>query len=227
MSGTSLKEEAAQFANELQTLIRSVLTRNERTRVTSHTAGNLVVVRPGTDRVKQVKLHSNGQQVGSLSIDYKMEWNTRRRFLRVKASELKVLSLTNRPVVRLDFKADMNRAPVSHWNVHGESTELGRILRFKTDTRLSELHLSTGGVRFRPGLEDVLELAIDDLDIDAKKGWREVLHQRREQWRLKQLSAAIHDSPETAVRVLKDLDYKITLPGSGHPPPRPEHLRRS
>lgn len=66
--------------------------------------------------------------------------------------------------------------------------------------------------RFRPSLEDVLEMLIDEFDVDHDGQAREKLAQGRKRWRVVQTRAAVRDAPATAAETLRDLGYRIELP---------------
>jgi hypothetical protein len=83
---------------------------------------------------------------------------------------------------------------------------------------LSDPHFPVGGPRFRPCLEDVLEMLIEEFGIDCAPGGRAALQRGRLVWRDAQLGAGVRDDPATAVRVLREIGYEVTPdvpPGSG------------
>lgn len=94
--------------------------------------------------------------------------------------------------------------------MHGESSALGYALATQALTKPPKtqvLHLPTGGKRFRPSLEDVLEFAIHDLAVEAKAGWQLRVEQGRRKWQRIQLAAAMRDAirsePDTAPEELR------------------------
>lgn len=94
-----------------------------------------------------------------------------------------------------------------------------------TVPRLGDLHFPLGGARFRPCLEDVLQMLADELGVDVESGAYEALAEGRERWRLDQLAAAVRHSPETAAAVLQELGYTVERPAGGALPNRTERLR--
>jgi hypothetical protein len=40
---------------------------------------------------------------------------------------------------------------------------------------MSDLHFPVGGSRFRPSLEDVLDMLVRELGVDHEPGWRDAL----------------------------------------------------
>jgi hypothetical protein len=89
---------------------------------------------------------------------------------------------------------------------------------------VSDLHFLVGGPRFRPCLEDVLTVIIDEFGVDQEPGALEALAAGRRTWRLGQLGAAVRDSPETAAQTLRNLGYTVTPPTTGAPPERTAKL---
>ena len=71
---------------------------------------------------------------------------------------------------------------------------------------LSRFHFPTGGHRFRPCLEDVLEALRQEfkLKVSDKEEWEARLAEARLKWRKIQTAAAVRDCPEAALRVLVD-----------------------
>ena len=92
----------------------------------------------------------------------------------------------------------------------------------KFSPRPAELHFPLGGPRFRPCLEDVMEMLIDEFGVDHQQDAKAALLAGRKGT---QLAAAVRDSPETVARVLVDeLGYEVTPPEGNHPPDRDDKL---
>lgn len=66
---------------------------------------------------------------------------------------------------------------------------------------MQELHFPMGGHRFRPALEDVLEMLIDEFGIDNDQNAREALKRGRLVWRQTQTKSAVRDDPESAWQI--------------------------
>jgi len=215
---TSLEAFGRQFADDLQMLIRGTLGTKRAVRAVRY--ADRVVVRPGSIKPVPVSLARDGRLAARLMFSYDITPDSSGNFPSVTNSKVRIDSpATNRPVLRYEFIKEANRSPTAHWHVHGESTELGRILGGSPSVRtsLSNLHLPVGGSRFRPGLEDVIELLITELRFDHASQWRQNLHRGREAWRSTQLAVAVRDAPETAADALRDLGYKVQRrsPGAG------------
>lgn len=68
------------------------------------------------------------------------------------------------------------------------------------------LHLPVDGRRFRPTLEDLIELLIVEQLVDARPGWKELVEQGRAGFQRIQLAAAVRSDRSTATDALHDLD---------------------
>jgi hypothetical protein len=80
--------------------------------------------------------------------------------------------------------------------------EAGR--RHDGDVRLlHKLHLPVGGRRFRPTLEDIIEFLVVEELVEARAKWAEALDDSRENFREKQLRAAIRRRPDVALDQLR------------------------
>jgi hypothetical protein len=88
---------------------------------------------------------------------------------------------------------------------------------------MRELHFPVGGPRFRPCLEDVLELLVVEFGVDCSDEGREALRRGRVTWRTLQLATAVRDSPDIAVGTLRELGYTVTWTGEGDPPAGSPH----
>jgi hypothetical protein len=70
---------------------------------------------------------------------------------------------------------------------------------------LERLHFPTGGRRFRPILEDVIEFLIVEGLADSRDGWKDVLRAHRQAyWRI-QSRAAIRRDPQIALDAVREL----------------------
>lgn len=74
---------------------------------------------------------------------------------------------------------------------------------------LSELHFPVGGHRFRPSLEDILVMLIEEFGIDHSDDFHKVLQEGGREWRKKQTKAAVRDNPQSAIEVLESMGYQI------------------
>jgi hypothetical protein len=81
-----------------------------------------------------------------------------------------------------------------------------------TVPRLAQLHFPVGGHRFRPCLEDVLQMLIFEFGLDTQPSWLTAVEKGRAEWRDMQLRAAVRDATGSAAEVLRSLGYSVTSP---------------
>lgn len=98
--------------------------------------------------------------------------------------------------------------PEAHLQVEAESAALAawRLTDGTTDRVLRDLHFPVGGRRYRPALEDVIEFLIAEKLAAPRKGWEAVLNSSRDDFRRRQLRAAIRRDLETAKQAVRDFD---------------------
>jgi hypothetical protein len=70
-----------------------------------------------------------------------------------------------------------------------------------------KLHFPTGGRRFRPTLEDVIEFCIREGFAEGRAGWEAVIQQHRDDWFDKQLRAAVRRYPQASLDTLRELGH--------------------
>ncbi len=167
-------------------------------------------------------------------------------FLAVDESQVVVSAIagSSEPLFRYEYlRAPTGAQASAHIQVHGhrdamsylmalsgEGSRRGKRRRRAAGTneripQLSDLHFPVGGPRYRPCLEDVLQMLIDEFGVDTERDAAARLAEGRERWRLDQLAASVRDSPETAARALGALGYSVAPPASGHPANRIDRLR--
>jgi hypothetical protein len=114
----------------------------------------------------------------------------------------------NSCLLHYDFARDPdNRYPAAHVQVNAVSAafeELCHHLGRRAD--LARLHLPVGGKRFRPCLEDMVEMLIVEELAAFRLGWQAAIDEHRSQFRRIQLMAAVRDDPEAARDELSRFD---------------------
>ena len=164
------------------------------------------------------------------------------RFMTVLSSSFKVnVKDSNQPLFTVDYFRDSHSGvPAAHINFHAERDDLTTALlkvgarkRGKLhlknaaagrEPRLGDLHFPLGGHRFRPCLEDVLEMLIVEFGVDSRPTATKALQAGRTRWREHQLAAAISDDPATAVKELNRLGYELVPRPGVVLLPRPDRL---
>ncbi|VTR77470.1 hypothetical protein [Cellulomonas hominis] len=198
------------------------------------------VVRRTPDEVHDVSVRQSPDEGIPLTVDghvvlrqflrYRCAWDHTRGFVAVRWSSLSVAADGfAEPLFRYDYdESSDGKVPAAHLNVHGHRDELvfamiaaGHRFRGRSRAasvrrgrvpRVSTLHFPLGGHRFRPALEDVLEMVVREFGLDARDGWEGAIRAGRERWRDVQLRAAVRDDPAAATAALLALGYAVTPP---------------
>jgi hypothetical protein len=218
----SLEAASVLFATEVQTTLDGVLP-GDRTIISRRAErDDRYVVRP---EAKNVPLLVGGDHLADLAPAVYLGLDRTGEFLKAVRSEFVVKSVLDRtPLVRLDYRTDMNRAPVAHWQIHAERGAFSHLLsrahavdesRVGKPHDLSSLHFPVGGERFRPCLEDFLHFLVAECGVDARPGWAAFVERGREGWRRKQLRSTIRDAAEEAADVLRHLGWSVEAPTDG------------
>lgn len=147
----------------------------------------------------------------------------------------------SRPLFTVDYVRDArSNTPAAHYNLHfGHDAITDELLRTGKKRRgalhrrsaeagkpplLRDLHFPVGGHRFRPCLEDVLEMLSIEFGIDVRPTAAGAIREGRREWRKVQLRAAVSDDPESAVEELRELGYTVEWSPS-NPAARPTSIR--
>lgn len=194
---------------------------------TATSVRNRVVVQQSPD--VGVPLMVSDSVLITLKVRFQCRWSDAGEFLTVDSSSISAFAGASdrQPIFRYEYERGARTVPAAHLHVHahqdaftytmttaGMSTARGeRRANSNQVPSLQEIHFPLGGHRFRPSLEDVLEMLIDEFGVDHDGAAREKLAEGRERWRLVQTRAAVRDAPETAADTLRDLGYCVALPG--------------
>ncbi len=213
----SLEAASAKFAATIQATLDGVLP-GER-EIISRRAPDLERYVVGPQDREGVPLLIGGEPLATLSLSMYLSLDRSGTFLKTVRSDMAVKSTLDRtPLMRLDYRADMGKAPTAHWQVHAERGAFSHLLarahavdpdRVKKPHDLSSLHIPVGGERFRPCLEDLLQFFVQECGVDSKGGWSEVVERGRELWRHLQLRATIRDAQEETADVLRGLGWAV------------------
>lgn len=119
-----------------------------------------------------------------------------------------------RPIVRYEFDRHPRTTPGAHLHVHSDSVPLALSLerngRGATGFEQSKIHFPLGGHRFRVCLEDVIQLAVDELGFVARDSWQEHVANGRAKFRQKQAATVIRHHHELAAATLRELGYSVS-----------------
>ncbi len=206
----NVHDAAVAFGQELQDLLDAVLpvrwnTNPEDRRVqVSASANNRSVIRLAERRGRVELFRNGGAPRRAHAVEYWCTHDTKHDFLAVQKSAFELYSSTDKtPLIRLDYLRNAHTVPSAHWNVHAERGAVSALLaRTNSDHAglVSKLHLTVGGSRMRPCLEDFIEMIAQEFRFDLKNDAAKILKDGRESWRRKQIRALVRDGrhPERA-----------------------------
>lgn len=223
---SSLERQAAEFADELTDTVNAVSPNCSPFVAKAIQDGSRFTV--SQTPAEGVPLKVDQKPLLSMTARYWCTVDRAKRFLAVERSDIAVypgVKARGEPLFRYEYLREARDVPAAHIQVHGHRDALSHVLsRSGTSTnrgkrratgddipRMSELHLPVGGHRFRPCLEDILEMLLDEFGIDGAAESRATLQSGRKRWRMTQTSSAVRDDPDSAVSVLKELGYHIEL----------------
>jgi hypothetical protein len=185
---------------------------------------NTFIVQPSNadGTAARVPLFVDGDKLAELSIVLYLDMDWTGTFLKNVRTDCAAYSVLDRqPLFRMDYRADMQAAPVAHWQFHAERGALTHLLSMAQAHRpksveaphmLSRLHFPIGGERFRPCIEDLIHFVIDECGVDAVPDWEKAVEAGREQWRRIQLRTAVRDLQQEAADVLAREGWTMTPP---------------
>jgi hypothetical protein len=204
---------AGGFAETIQQLLNK--TACDGVTIGAYTSGpDLVIIGHGLSRqsfeVKPFRLRLGpGRPHGWLEISYSLCLDNQSRYLTVVSSYIGVYGSEDPTSLLCHVDYERNKPhgyPEAHLQVEGNSAALAA-WRLTDGTRgraLRDLHFPVGGRRYRPALEDVIEFLIAEKLAKPRPGWQKALEQSREEFRRRQLRAAIRRDMETAVQAVRE-----------------------
>jgi hypothetical protein len=223
-----LAQQSEEFGQEMAGLLSATLPGLPAPPVQILTHGNRTVIRP-PERPERLPLYVKGVELASLELSVACQLDSFGRWLAVERSTFGLYAKVDRaPVLRIDYRRDMNQVPCAHVQVHGHRGALSHLLSqagHATPHDMASLHIPVGGARFRPCLEDFIQFLIAECKFDAKtRQWRRHVEAGRARWRLRQAGAIARDLPEVSARELRALGYKVTGPATPLPETSPKVL---
>lgn len=183
-----------------------------------------------TNDPKGIELQVDQQTRMRLEIDMRLTPDSRGQWLKVSQSTYAIVPEgKGTPFFRYDYVSQATSVPQAHINIHAHRDDLivallanGKSPRAKNRRRafiergdlprVSSFHFPVGGPRFRPSLEDILEVAIEEFGLDHSTKYRDALAAGRRKFRERQLTASIRDSTDIATKTLESLGFTVTPP---------------
>lgn len=176
-----------------------------------------------SDKRGGVPLFAKGQRLAWLRIDFLCRLDVTSEFLAIDKSKIWVVAdVDSTPIFRFEYLYAADWVPHAHIQVHGERGALSHLLSqtgYAKPHSMSALHLPTGGARFRPNLEDVVQFLIVDCRFESLDTWQAAVTRERAEWRRVQTRTACRALPEEAAKQLIKMGYQVTPPEDGHPDP--------
>lgn len=236
---STLEEESAAFARRISDAVSSFIGQTVPFKATS--SGSRFVVSDDTDGIA-IPIGEVGTL--ALEVNYRCELDGAGRYLKVLNSKVAVYAGSRPkgdPLFRYEYVHDQGDGlPAGHLHVHAHRDQFTRVMTLAAVSgvsrrqaapdseleaaRMSRIHFPTGGHRFRPTIEDVLQMIEEEFGAKPGPTWRGVLRTNRVQWRRHQTGAAVRDCPSEAVRVLEELGYVVAAPTEGPAPDREDRL---
>lgn len=169
----------------------------------------------------------DGAPLLNLKVKFHCCLDSRLDFLAVDTSVVQVFAVAQaarEPLFRYEYVRDANSIPAAHIHVHAHRDAVAFVMtrsgknsrrgeeRAKNQTvpELRELHFPVGGHRFRPCLEDVLEMLVTEFGADCDAAGLAALKSGRESWRTSQLKTVVRDNPVAAAKALRREGYEVT-----------------
>lgn len=223
----SLEAQARAFAEELTRTVRLLVPHVSPFRARALVTGDRERFAVRQEPDTGVPLLVETQPLLTLKVKYECALDGVERYLAVEESDFKVHpgdKAAGEPLFRYHYRrAAKGDLPSAHLHIHahrdaaafvmagaGEGTRRGKRRARSGDVpHLYELHFPLGGHRFRPCLEDVLEMLVVELGVDSTLEGLESLRAGREEWRRKQLRSVVRDDSDEAADVLRGLGYEV------------------
>lgn len=221
---SDLKDQVDRFADDVTSTLQAVLGEKDVELQATMLDERFTV---STPEPSGITLCVDRKPLLRLAVKFECGWDSKDEFVAVDTAEFHVFTLRDREALfRYEFVRNMRSPiPCAHLQIHGHRDALAyamtragkRTTRSKrradgAPPRMDELHFPLGGARFRPALEDVLQMLVEEFGVDAVDGWRKHLAQGRERWRRIQTRAVVRDAPDEAVATLRALGYLVTEP---------------
>ncbi|GGF31580.1 hypothetical protein [Subtercola lobariae] len=229
-----LQERVFDFMLEIMEMLAAVIPNGlvglESTLVRARGGGFAVTVEPSEEL--GLRLDIDGIEAFRLIVQYRLVLSPVSQIMSVDHSTFKInVRGSTRPLFSVDYVRNSGSAvPSAHMNVHAERNDMtaalaatggrrrGKIYQKRVANgdvpRLGDVHFPVGGHRFRPCLEDVLEMMIIEFGIDTLDGAGSAIREGRGRWRVRQLAAAVCDDPTTAAAELERIGFDV-IPRDG------------
>ena len=191
---TALADQAEEFARQISEIL-SAFTGTDCPFDAVTVDGQAVIrqrVSPGDP--EGIGLNSNGQTLLSMVVRYECTWDSDKQYLSVETSAIKVYPLrrvNKEPLFRYEYiRTPDGTIPSAHLQVHAHRDSFTHLLGWAGQhsararqrsaapmdqtPSLSKFHFPLGGPRFRPSIEDVLDVLQEEFGLETGSQWQEV-----------------------------------------------------
>jgi hypothetical protein len=216
-----LAEQVAAFAAKLDSLLGESLPNSPGVEVSVFADRYGVTPLGQTEKRGGIPLSVKGDVLAWLRFNYFCRLDKTDQYLAVDRSKIWIVAaVDSTPIFRFEFLYETDWVPHSHIQVHGHRGALSHLLSKAGHIAphdMAALHLPTGGARFRPNLEDVIQFLITDCHFDHRESWRQAVERERAEWRVIQTRAVVRAMADVAAEQLLYMGYSVVPPPSGHP----------
>jgi hypothetical protein len=208
-----LARQAAQFAEVIQRLVNGTVCDGITIHATVIDKGRMLLGHGLTKHElvsKPFRLRVGpGRPYGWLDVSYRLSLDAERSYLTVVSSYFGIYASEdpNSMLCHVDYERNKSHGyPEAHAQVGGECAALAgwRLTDGTAGRALHDLHFPVGGRRYRPALEDVIEFLIVEKLAAPRANWEKVLNASRDEFRSRQLRAAIRRDMPTAIQAVND-----------------------
>jgi hypothetical protein len=213
-----LERLAREFADDLSCLLNGTVTHGIRLRAVVKQPRSFVVGYNVAEKNvigSNIPLSLGRKPAAYLGLRFTLEMDEFDRYLMVTKSTEAVYAGQDpgSVLVHYDYTREPDHGyPDPHVQVVGESEALAQIAgrRSICPTSLKEVHLPVGGRRFRPTVEDIIEMLIVEKMVEARSGWRNIIEHHRASWQEMQVKAAVRRHPSWAADALIEQGWAIS-----------------
>jgi hypothetical protein len=227
------EDQATQFAQRIEDLLQHVLGAND-TLYTAAPEGKLARGGRSSYVIHQlpedgISINSDGECILKLSYTFHCSCKEPGSWLQVDKSSIMLTGEPKHvPLFRYDYvRSPSSDIPAAHLNVYGSNDTASRLMLAcsggkRTRNRrkeylekgafptFSSLHFPVGGDRLRPGLEDVLQMAVYEFHIDVEPEWENALNDSRAEYRQSQIKAIVREFPDLVYDELVESGHDLT-----------------
>lgn len=212
----SLTKLAQRFAGDLKDLLNATVCDGAYVGLLERPDGDVVL---GTDlrkigRAQPIRLRGRGDVPLWLTVHMRMSLDPADYLVTQQSTYTLSKGFDRVELLHYDYERDKAGYPDAHVQVIAASDDWDDVLVSAGRGRggLGKLHLTVGGRRYRPSIEDLIDMLIMERLLAPKPHAQERLDAGREEFQRRQLRAAIRRDPDAAVLELRDAGYEVIEP---------------